>query len=58
MAPYIARRLVQILFTFFLIITLAFFLVQAQPGSYWAALTGTDGVLILITVMPVRKSVM
>ena len=34
MAAYIARRLVQILFTFFLIITLAFFLVQAQPGDY------------------------
>ena len=34
MARYIARRLVQIVFTFFLIITLAFFLVQAQPGDY------------------------
>ena len=34
MTAYIVRRLVQILFTFFLIITLAFFLVQAQPGDY------------------------
>ena len=34
MTGYLVRRLGQILVTFFLIITLAFFLVQAQPGDY------------------------
>ncbi len=34
MLAYIARRLGQNLVTLFLIITLAFFLVQAQPGDY------------------------
>ena len=34
MTGYLVRRLGQILVTFFLIISLAFFLVQAQPGDY------------------------
>ena len=34
MLAYIARRLGQNLMTLFLIVTLAFFLVQAQPGDY------------------------
>ena len=34
MTGYLVRRLAQILVTFFLIITVAFFLVQAQPGDY------------------------
>ena len=34
MLAYIARRLGQNVVTLFLIVTLAFFLVQAQPGDY------------------------
>ena len=34
MLAYLARRLGQNLVTLFLIVTLAFFLVQAQPGDY------------------------
>ena len=34
MTGYLVRRLGQILFTLFMIISLAFFLVQAQPGDY------------------------
>ena len=36
MTGYIVRRMGQILVTLFLIISLAFFLVQAQPGDYTA----------------------
>ncbi len=34
MTTYLARRAGQMALTFFLIVTLAFFLVQAQPGDY------------------------
>lgn len=34
MRKYLARRLVQIVFTFFIFITLAYFLLEAQPGDY------------------------
>ena len=34
MTGYIVRRLGQMLLTLFMIISLAFFLVQAQPGDY------------------------
>ncbi len=34
MTAYLVRRVGQILVTLFLFITLAFFLIQAQPGSY------------------------
>lgn len=34
MTAYIVRRIGQILVTLFLIVTLAFFLIQAQPGDY------------------------
>ena len=34
MTGYIVRRMGQILVTLFLIISLAFFLIQAQPGDY------------------------
>jgi peptide/nickel transport system permease protein len=34
MTGYLVRRLGQIKVTFFLIVTLAFFLIQAQPGDY------------------------
>ncbi|HZA21838.1 MAG TPA: ABC transporter permease, partial [Dehalococcoidia bacterium] len=34
MTNYLIRRIGQILVTLFLFITLAFFLIQAQPGSY------------------------
>ena len=34
MTAYLVRRAGQILVTLFLFITLAFFLIQAQPGSY------------------------
>ena len=34
MLAYLVRRLGQNLVTLFLIVTLAFFLVQAQPGDY------------------------
>ena len=37
MTGYLIRRLGQILFTLFLIVSLAFFLVQAQPGDYTSA---------------------
>ena len=34
MTGYLVRRFAQILLTLFMIISLAFFLVQAQPGAY------------------------
>ncbi len=39
MTGYLVRRFGQILFTLFLIISLAFFLIQAQPGDYTSAYT-------------------
>ena len=39
MTSYLIRRLGQILFTLFLIVSLAFFLVQAQPGDYTVSYT-------------------